>query len=110
MGAGLAAFDMTAQRRRSAALDRRHHLQLAEAHMAGVGGTPSRPVMTEDVRHLDRRPRQRPRLAGHLQQEIEWARHLANRADGDAGVKRRRVELLVSEQNLDDPDIGLLLQ
>jgi len=41
---------------------------------------------------------------------IEWARHLADRADGDAGVKRRRVELLVSEQNLDDPDIGLLLQ
>ena len=110
VGAGFAAFDMTAQCRRSAALDRRHHLQLAEAHMAGVGGTPSRPVMTEDVRHLDRRPRQRPRLAGHLQQEIEWARHLADRADGDAGVKRRRVEHLLSEQNLDDPDIGLLLQ
>ena len=37
--------------------------------------------------------------AGHLQQEVEWARHLANRTDGDAGVERRRVELLVSEQN-----------
>ena len=48
--------------------------------------------------------------AGHLQQEIERACHLADRADGDAGVERRRVELLVSEQNLDDPDIGLLLQ
>src|SRR5436309_1946550 len=71
---------------------------------------PSRAVMTEDVRHLDRRPQQRPRLAGHLQQEIVCARHLANRSDGDAGVKRRRVELLVSDQNLDDPDIGLLFQ
>src|ERR1700746_2635539 len=49
-------------------------------------------------------------LAGHLQQEAERARHLADRADGDAGVERRRVELLVSEQNLDDTDIGLLLQ
>src|SRR5437588_12910978 len=51
-----AAFDMTAQCRRSAALDRRHDLQLAEAHMAGMGRTPSRPAMAEDVRHLDRRP------------------------------------------------------
>src|SRR6266436_5030754 len=37
-------------------------------------------------------------LAGHLQQEVERARHLAERVDGDAGVERRRVELFVSEQ------------
>jgi hypothetical protein len=36
--------------------------------------------------------------AGHLAQEVERARHLADRADRDAGVKRRGVELLVSEQ------------
>src|SRR5246500_5163816 len=48
--------------------------------------------------------------AGHLPQEVERARHLADRADRDAGVKRRRVEFLVSEQNLDDADVGLLLQ
>ena len=54
MGAGFAAFDMPAQRRRSAALDRRHDLELTEAHMAGVGHTPSRPAAAEDVRHLDR--------------------------------------------------------
>src|SRR3954447_6053772 len=48
--------------------------------------------------------------AGHLPQEVERAGHLADRVDRDAGVKRRRVELLVSEQNLDDADIGLLLQ
>ena len=56
MRAILAAFDMTAQRRRSATLDRRHDLQLAEAHMAGMGRTPSQPTVAEDVRHLDRRP------------------------------------------------------
>ena len=59
----LAALDMTAERRRAAALDRRHDLQLAEAHMAGMGRTPSRPVVAEDVRDLDRRPRQRPRVS-----------------------------------------------
>src|SRR5213079_286239 len=37
--------------------------------------------------------------AGHLQQKVERARHLADRADGDAGVQRRRVELFVSEQD-----------
>ena len=58
--AGLAAFDMAAQRRRSAALDRRHDLQLAEVHMAGMGRTPRRSVVAEDVCHLDRRPRHRP--------------------------------------------------
>jgi hypothetical protein len=66
--------------------------------------------VAEDVRHLDRWPWHRPRSARHLQQNIERACHLADRADGDAGVQRRGVELLVSEQNLDDPDIGLLLQ
>ena len=59
----LAAFDMAAQRRRSAALDRRHDLQLAEAHMAGMGRTPSRPAVAENIRHLDRRSRQRPRVS-----------------------------------------------
>src|SRR5215813_8261762 len=48
--------------------------------------------------------------AGHLPQKVERAGDLADRAECDAGVKRGRVELLVSEQNLDDEDIGLLLQ
>jgi hypothetical protein len=52
----LTAFDMPAQRRRSAALDRRHDLELAEAHMAGMRRTPSRPTVAEDVRNLDRWP------------------------------------------------------
>src|SRR4029077_7591665 len=48
--------------------------------------------------------------ARHLSQDVERACHQAECADGDAGVERRRVELLVPEQNLDDPDIGFLLQ
>ena len=48
------APDLIRGRRRAAALDRRHHLQLAEAQMAGPGATPSRPVGAEDVRDLRR--------------------------------------------------------
>src|SRR6266404_3011524 len=51
----LAARDMPAESRRAAALDGRHDLQLAEAHVTGVGVTPRRSVAAEDIRHLDRR-------------------------------------------------------
>jgi hypothetical protein len=62
VGALLTAFDMATQRRGSAALDRRHDLELAEAHMAGMGRMPSRSVMAEGVCHLDRQPWQRRRV------------------------------------------------
>jgi hypothetical protein len=48
----LAARDMAAERRRSTALDRTHHLQLIEAHMPAVDFTPSRTVVVENVRDL----------------------------------------------------------
>src|SRR5216684_4720060 len=48
----LAARDMPAESRRAAALDRRHHLQLAEAHMAGIGFTPRRSMAAENIRDL----------------------------------------------------------
>src|SRR6516162_4905706 len=40
----LAARDISAERRRATALDRRHDLESAEAHMAGMRRTPSRPA------------------------------------------------------------------
>src|SRR5271169_3105583 len=52
MRAVLAAHDMPAENRRAAALDRAHHLHLAKAHVAGIGATPSRSVVAEDVRDL----------------------------------------------------------
>ncbi len=39
----LAALDMATERRRAAALDRRHHLQLVEADVTGIGRTPAAP-------------------------------------------------------------------
>ena len=59
----LAARDMPAECRRAAALDRRHHLQLAEADMAGMGPAPCRAVAAEDVRDLQRWTRhEKPRV------------------------------------------------
>ena len=50
----LAARDVAAERRRAAALDRTHDLQLIEAHMAAVGLAPSGTVVAEDIRDLQR--------------------------------------------------------
>ena len=68
MCALLAARDMTTERRRAAALDCRHHLQLAEVDMAGIGPAPCRAMVAEDVRDLQRWRRQvsRFRLAARL--------------------------------------------
>ena len=48
----LAARHVPAESRRAAALDGRHDLELAEAHMAGVGAAPARSVIAEDIRDL----------------------------------------------------------
>src|SRR5256714_10139000 len=48
--------------------------------------------------------------AGHLPQKVERASHLADRADGDAGVERRRVEFLMSQQHLNHPHVDIALQ
>ena len=48
----LAARDMPAERCRAAVLDRRHHLELAEADMAGVGLAPRLAMAAEDIRNL----------------------------------------------------------
>src|SRR5262252_1686236 len=48
----LAARDVPTEGRRAAVLDRRHHLELAEADMAGVGLAPRRSMAAEDIRNL----------------------------------------------------------
>ncbi len=50
----LAARNMAAERCRAAVLDRRHHLELAEADMAGIGLAPRRSMAAEDIRNLQR--------------------------------------------------------
>jgi hypothetical protein len=45
---------MAAERRRAAARDRTHDLQLAETDVARIGAPPRRPVVAEDIRDLQR--------------------------------------------------------
>src|SRR5450631_4621299 len=51
-GVVLAARNVPAERRCAAAFDRTHYLQLAEAHVAAIGITPSGTVVAEDIRNL----------------------------------------------------------
>src|SRR5271163_598422 len=50
----LAARNMPAEGRRAAVLDRTHDLHLIEADVAGIGTTPRRSVVAEDIRDLQR--------------------------------------------------------
>src|ERR1700689_4619722 len=85
VGALLATCDMAAERRRATTLDRRHHLELAEAHMAGIGLAPRRTMAAEDIRDLQRRTRHEGRASGgrlalvaRPDKTIERARDLAD--------------------------------
>src|SRR5215210_2176213 len=51
----LAGLDMAAEGSGAAGLDRRHHLELAKAKMAGMGRTPGGAMAMEDVGDLQRR-------------------------------------------------------
>ena len=108
----LAACDMAAELCRAAVLDRRHHLELLKADMAGIGLTPCRSMAAEDIRDLQRRTgHRRGRLRRRLvvlayiellarvllgllarqRQQVEGALDARDHAGGDAGVARRRV-------------------
>ena len=73
MSGVLAARDVSAQRRRAAALDGAHHLELEQADVTAVGLTPRGPVVAEDVRDLQ-----------------SWTGHV--------GPLRRRLVLLLRHQ------------
>ena len=95
----------------AAGLDRRHDLQLAEAHMAGVGLLSPRRLHGRERRRrpqgcdpwaapCGRRQAGGDRLArlsrpGQFQRALD----VADRVDGDAGVERGRLQLGVAEEN-----------
>jgi hypothetical protein len=96
---------MPAEGRRSAALDRRHHLELAEADMASVGFTPRRSMAAEDIRDLQPWTRHARRaLGGRLGllelagDAIERAHDLPDGPGGDARIERRGVEPGMSQR------------
>ena len=104
MRAVLAARHMAAERRGATALDGRHHLQLVEAEVSGIGRPPRRPVIAEDIRDLQcwtghgrgqlRRRQVFPALPGllaRLRQQVERALDAGDHAGGDTRVARRGV-------------------
>ena len=111
----LAAFDMPAECRRAAALDGRHHLQLVEAEVTGVGRTPCRPVVAEDIRDLQRwtgHGRRRLGRRWHFlavplsfpgslvlwsRQPVERALDGGDHAGGDVEIARGGFQFLVTE-------------
>ena len=103
--------------------------------MTGIGRTPRRPVAAEDIRDLQCRTehgcwslRRRLLRAGclgvplwgfplrlfallaWLRQRVERALNIGDHAGGDAGIARRRLELVVPQQRLDDSDIDAALK
>jgi len=55
VAAVLATFDMAAECGRTTSLDRRHHLELGQAHVADVCCTPGWPVNAKNIGDLKRR-------------------------------------------------------
>src|SRR5262249_34521204 len=115
VGAVFAACDMPTEG--AAALDRRHHLELAEADMAGIGLPPGRTMVAEDIRNLQSRVRHarralagRPHLLELQRNMLQRAHQALDRPGGHPRIERRRIELGVTEQNLDHADVGVLLQ
>src|SRR5262245_40367280 len=112
-----AACNMPAEGRRPAALDGVHYLQLGVTEVALIGTTPSRAVIAEDLRdlqrwttHVYRRLLRRVLLGGERRELIERAQHIAQNLARDVRVACRRVEFGMAESHLDYADIDTLLQ
>jgi hypothetical protein len=100
----LTSRDMATKSRGAAAHDGRHHLELAEADVTGVGAPPRGPVVAEDVRDLQSGTGHEPRAlcrglgpsGDQGRQAIERAHDPADRVGGHPRVDRGGVELGVA--------------
>ena len=104
--APFAAQHVPSQRRAAALFDRGHDLQLPEAQVGGL--TPRWAKRAKDVSHLERAMRHDGDLL--RMQSLKRADHLTQNVGGYLGIKRRGLELLVPEHDLDHADIDLLFQ
>ena len=117
MAAILAALDMPAERGRAALLDRRHDLELLQAHMSGIGLAPVGPMAMKDICELQPRAAHGRRLGLGSRplvdqggEPVERAGDGPDRGIGNAGIKRRGVELSVAQERLDHANIDILLE
>jgi hypothetical protein len=115
-GLVLATRDMPAESRGAAALDGAHHLQLVEADVTAIGLAPSRPVVAEDIRDLQRWPAHRSgvlrwrRLLLGQGQMVERTGDRAQQVGGDLSIAGGRIELRMPEKNLNHPYVGMALK
>ena len=108
---------MASERRGAAALDGTHHFKLSKADMAAVGIAPSGTVIAENIRGLQHWPGHGGGLGGRLTL-LPWRLPLAAERAFDGGnpagshtrVARRRIELVVAQNRLDQTDIQALLE
>ena len=118
----VAGFDVTAERRRSARHDRAHDAPLGPPDMSGVVAKIGLAMAAQDVCDFDRRPaKEAP--AGHRRLHAVYPGGMTSSESrssglgvarivcgGDLRIARRRRQIVMSEQNLNDPDVGSTFQ
>ena len=112
----LATCDMATERRGTATLDGRHHLQLVKADMAGLALRHSAPrsrkisatsSVGRDMAGAAAAPCRRvlspvpPGPLARQRQQVERALDAGDHAGSDAGVACRRVQFVVTQQRLE---------
>ena len=111
MVAAVAAQHMSSQRRAAALFDGRHDLELTDAQVSPLRLSPRGPVGPEDIRDLQgTTPHGRGLLDRQGLQRIQGTDHLAQNVRGHLHIQRRGIELLVTKQDLDHPDIHFLFE
>ena len=115
--AALAAFDLATKGCGAAGLDGRHHLQLCEADVTCMLRTPVGAMTMEDVGEVERRTHGRfSRSDSCLPSAMRVSRADLSPPGSflcscrNAGIERGRVQLRMSKQHLDYPDINILFQ
>ena len=117
----VARLDVTAERGGAAGGDRAHHAPLDAPQMAGVRQTIGVAMPTQNIGHLEAGagPVSAPAMphrcgqpgGNDLQgQTIERAPRRPDRVGCDLRVARGRRQIVVPEQDLNDPDVGPVLQ
>src|SRR5271166_243258 len=113
LAAILAALDMTAERRRSACLDRGHDLALVVGQPVALGSAKSVAVAAEKIRHLQLLRAHDPGSFGrdhHEREPIERTWRVGDQMSGDLRITGGRREVGMSEQHLDDAEFDAALE
>ena len=112
----VARLDMTADRGGPTRHDRAHHAPLDATQTPSVGQSIGVAVPAQNVGEFEANAgpipghRYSTRRNDIQRQTIERALGRTDRMGGDLRIARRRRKIVVAEQDLDDPDVGSVLQ